>query len=811
MTVTQTELGTPALSCDAFQCNKIVVDDVVANATITARSNGWYLGTLQFCDRHYSLSTLPNPTLSNDTLKANAAAALAASNFTLANTIRTELRARGARDELPPASGSGGASTPTVFNEVGVFQPSTPYQAYDIGTYNGARVVLKTGITTGVAPVFISAANYWQMSSFQVLDAQSFGVSMDNNQATATNNQAFLQSVLDSANFLNANGVGALVKVPRGNGYFTGDLDVRSGVWVQGSGPMGTWMQLIDGANKNMFKPHTSTGAANPNAFFWQISDMTIDCKGTLQGTKITDGSITASSTTITSVARPWVDNEYVRGSGIPPETKIVPGTQAGAGPFTATMTAPAQQTIAAAGTFIMSLTLLSAIRCTMNPLTSAQTGDFAFDPSGRMCRLHIRNPLDYGILIEGRSSNLITNVKVSNSYGCAFKTSFDSRLEGVESDFAAWHGWVVAGSSQTCTGSKFFNGGQNKLTTAAAVNDGHGIHSDDGRGEISIAGVDCQQNSGSSIYIKNGTNWQVSGTSADAGYASAGGSALSTGYHVELDNTVGCNIMVAGKTQQTGRCYRIVNGSDKNTLILSHGLDGAGAVGAAASADTVNASNSIRVNGTVVAEPGTTSGVVMGVYVRKTVTTPTMILPMMSSLSATALATPTVNLLYAMRYTLPRAGMKVYWGCVRPTVLATAASVVRMGIYIPVDGSQNDVPTLLGELTALEANVPMDLTAGGGAANAVRQTTILAAPLTVPGLEFFGVICVQTNNTTLSLQAITGGAFGASGNNPVPVCAIQAGSGVSGALPATILTTNAAGPLTGFGTAPSFGVAVMD
>lgn len=686
-------------------------------------------------------------------------------------------------------------------NDRGIVANSTVYNPNDVVVVNGARVIIKTQVTSSGAG-FISGSNYTKVAPIGYLFVSDFsGWSADGNQATASANTAALQAAVTACNPTNTNGAGGTVVINRGTAYINATISIPSGVTIMGSGPFGTYLSLADGSNCTMLKPHTSTGSGDPNAFWGTIRDLTLDCRQASQGNVVTTASITNTSTTITNTSRAWVSGEIVVGTGILPGTTISAPT--GAGPFSATMSNAAQQTISGFTVYAGLSAAIYGIHLETNPLNTSQTGDFGFDPSWLIHHVHIRNSRDGGIISKGRSDTLCQYVKISHTWGAAFQSSFDCHYAHCIAEYPAWYGFRVSGSSCQYTGCKAYNSGQNKSTGATNPNLGNGWFSDFGITECAISGCDSQQTSGNAYHFKNANDVAIAGCNAkEPGFS--GGSGV--GYY--WDNSNYCVVQGTHRGIASSNALALVGGSDSNTFVITHSPSGAVTLGTNLAAGSTLASNAVTINGTVVNMPGLTSGVVMGTAVRTSTATHTMVLPFASSLG-TALNPPTLNVLYVMRYTVERQGMKAYWASCRPTVIASVASIARAGIYI--SGGGNAVATLLGEFTALESNVPFDLATTGGASNAVRQTTALATPLVIPGLEFYVAFVVQTATTSLQLQGVTGGTVGASGNNPVPAAAWQAASGVTGALPSTIFSVSPSAPPTSFGTAPAVGIGMLD
>lgn len=136
MSLTQTEIGNVALACDAQRCGEILVSTASqADVLATARAGRWYVGTsLHFCDRHAYLGALANPGASNNTLRSRYGVALAAGDASTMTTLRNELVARGAVDQVGPTTflrrrPSGGRGTFAFFGTDGSVVETQPHIA----------------------------------------------------------------------------------------------------------------------------------------------------------------------------------------------------------------------------------------------------------------------------------------------------------------------------------------------------------------------------------------------------------------------------------------------------------------------------------------------------------------------------------------------------------------------------------------------------------------------------------------------------------------------------------------------------------
>lgn len=652
-------------------------------------------------------------------------------------------------------------------------------------TYNPGQVVVYTGtpvlITKPVTATggFISASNYIRLGPIgSFVFASDFGFSADGLQTSAGANVTALNLALLLCNPTGANGVGGKVVLPRGNPFTNAVIDIPNGVHLEGQGTVATYWKLADGANCTMVRTHVSTGSGNPNAEYGSISNMTLDCNALLQGVAVTDAIIAATSTMITSATRPWVDNELVVGTGILPTTKIVAGTQAGSGPFTATMTTAAQQTISGFTVLAGFTAPIYGIHLKTNPPNTLQTGDFGFDKTDLVFNVHIRNARAAGLYSEGRSDLRAMGVKVSNCYGNSFVTSFDCHYTDCISEGPAWDGFVVAGSSCQFTNCKAYLSGQAKTVGATQNNNGRGFYSAGTYNEIALSSCDAQQCTGDSFrWVGMQGVTMVGCTSAQPGFAGGNGVGL------YLDNTKYSTFVgFINQGLVSTNALALVNGSDLNDIRMTHSPSGAVVVGSLLLAGSTLANNALVSNGLAINSPGITSATfAVGTNYGRVSATGAWYAPL-GSTAGTAIAPTVTNTAHLYPVTLPRAGMVVQEVSMR-VFTATASSVCRIGLYSS-DLTGNDVFNLLAEpTTGGGSNVPIDCSTTG------IKTVVLASPVTVTNNIVWVMVVTQTA-TVASVASYAGGLVGGSNNNPVPNTGFSV-SGVSGAMPATVMAAN--------------------
>lgn len=653
-------------------------------------------------------------------------------------------------------------------------------------TYNPGQVVVYTGtpvlITKPVTATggFISASNYIRLGPIgSFVFASDFGFSADGLQTSAGANVTALNLALLLCNPTGANGVGGKVIMPRGNCYTNAVIDLPGGVHIEGMGTMATYWSLADGSNCTMLRTHVSTGSGNGNAEYGSISNMTLDCRALSQGVAVTDASITNTSTTISSTTRPWVDNELVVGTGILPTTKIVAGTQAGAGPFTATMSLAAQQTISGYTVLAGFTAPIYGIHLKTNPLNTLQTGDFGFDPTVLVFNVHIRNARAAGLYSEGRSDLRAMGVKVSQCYGNSFVSSFDTHYTDCISEAAAWDGFVVAGSSCQFTNCKAYLSGQAKTVGATQNNNGRGFYSAGTYNEIALSSCDAQQCTGDSFrWVGMQGVTMVGCTSAQPSFAGGNGVGL------YLDNTKYSTFVgFINQGLVSTNALALVNGSDLNDIRMTHSPSGAVVVGSLLLAGSALLNNALVSNGLAINSPGITSAAfAVSTNYGRVSATGAWYAPF-GSTAGTAIAPTVLNTAHLYPITLPRAGMVVQEISIRVFTIGGAGAVIRVGLYSS-DLTGNDVFNLLAEpTTGGGANVPFDCTSTG------IKTIVLAAPATVVN-NIVWVMVVSQVATTASVASYAGGLVGGSNNNPIPNTGFSV-SGVSGAMPATVMAAN--------------------
>lgn len=686
-------------------------------------------------------------------------------------------------DTTMSASGTSKASTLVEFMRGGIGAGFTQRNLVaNFGVYNpgdivvltdGREVMIKTACTAG-STGFISAANFVLLMPQFYIFASAYGVVFDASQTSATANTAALQAAINAANPTFANGAGGIVILGKGQFYTNAFIQIQNGVTLAGNSTFGTYWSLADSSNCSMVGPHVSTGAGNANAFYWGLRDMSLDCRQAQQGAVISDVTMTATSTTITSAARNWINGEHVVGSGILPDTTIV----SGGGTLTGVLSQAAQQTLSSATVYCGVTTPMYGVHCNVNPLTSQQSGDWAFDPSGFISNVVVKNARDAGFANFGRSANVYLRCKTSVSLGCGFIGSFDSRYISCEADFPAWHGFDFRGSSQQITDCKSYNCGQVKTTAAAASNHAHG-YKVNFYTYIAISACDAQQTTGNGFHLEAGaTGISIAGcTAAVVGYTSTG--AIAVGFH--LDNAQGCTI-VASMSGITGiSAVRLIGGSDKNTIIVSHGGT---SLGLPVIAGSALLNNTVIINGTAIQIPGTVSSATLDSAYAKRYSIVTTNGSNHNIGMLTTQATAVLNRLELVPFFPERgANQTITQLTFRVGTGNVATAVLRQGIY-----SSNKTG---GNVFTLEQELPatVDCSATG-----TFHTTAFTTPITVDPAKMYWVGSVP-QVALAAFQTNMGDFLAGSTVNPTGGYCFTS-NGVSGALPATITFSTTTAPV---------------
>lgn len=688
-----------------------------------------------------------------------------------------------------------------VYNDRGVVANSTTYAKWDMVLLTtGLQVVaLQTFVSSSTGAVAVNGSdghpNYFTVQAYQIVPAYLTGVRPGNG---ASVNTLALAVAFSHANPTGALVVGRMVELPYGLiafGQSTADgtaaIHVPYGCGMYGQGRQGTYIQLANGANCSFIRLHTSTGSGNANAFFCHLYNFGMDCRGPQQGTQVNDVTLVAASSTITSPTFVWPDNYYVIGTGILPDTKIVAGSQTNGG-HDAVMTTVAQQSIASIAIVWAVGAQCFGILCRTNPLGSNQTGDWAFDPGHIIEGLYIKNCLMDAIRIEGRSAISVRNNFIEQCWSNGIVASFDTVVSDNNVGILGWHCIVLNGSSTECSNNKTYNSGNYIGGAGGQFNLAYGIVANGLQG-VTIGNNNAQECAGSSYKFIGCKSVKLDGLSERPGFMKVGTLGAVGAFHIELDNSYGCIINLTGvscgtdtgQTPSTARAYRLVNGSNSNSLTISHlGLN-AYAPGPAQSADTALLNNHVTVNGVAINAPGLVSSATVATaipkpYARTSTTGGNFYTP---GVQTTAVAA-TLNRAEFMPLALSdRAGQTITTLIMRVGGAGVATAVFRAGIYTS-DYSGADTWVLLGEL-------PSQFDASSSGVKTITFTTPLAVDLTL-----LNWTCIVPQVALGATFAGSAGPLVASGNSLGATAALANNVGFSGALPATVAWGTGAAPV---------------
>ena len=385
------------------------------------------------------------------------------------------------------------------FTDRGVLQPATDYARWDVVAYRGRKILVTAPLTSGAGIASdLDEASYIGLAGWgPTIPAYDYGFRADGSQASAAANVAALQAAADDAARLQA----ACVVLPAGFGFINATVDLGSRVSLRGAGQFSSTLQLADDANCHMIRTHTSTdGAADPNAAWCTISDLTLDGRGT---------------------------------------------AQTGPGPY-------------------------HGLMLVTNPLSTAAPADLAHDPSHLVQNVHVRNCLDDGIHIEGRSDVRLIGCKVSHAGGDSYRLSWDTHAVECISEKPAKAGFRIAGSSTRLTGCKSYLAGQGSQGAArpSVPAQGHGyVVEGAGIGEITLAACDAQQTAGHGFLLDGVEAVTLAGVTVAE--ASFGQGTTYAGF--VLDGASRCVITATSRHNSGVHAVHLTGGADRNTVTVGH------------------------------------------------------------------------------------------------------------------------------------------------------------------------------------------------------------------------------------------------
>lgn len=654
-----------------------------------------------------------------------------------------------------------------------------PLTSYNPGDY----VQLLDGkIVEIIIPVSSSAASVIGSANYVLVVPQFFiiasGLLYDSNPASAPTNTPALQAYLNAANPTGANAAGGRIVLSRGGFYTNAKISIPNGVTLEGNTTFGTYWSLANASNCSIVGPYVSTGSGNPNAFYWGLRDLSLDCRQSSQGRVTSTLSMTATSTTVTDTTNNFVNGEFLTGSGILPGTTVV----SGGGTTSAVMSLPAQQTLTNATVYGGVTTQMFGVHCTINPLNSQQSGDWGFDPSGLIYNVVVKNSRDGGFANFGRSANVYFRCKTSVSLGIGFIGSFDSRYNSCESDFSAWHGWDYRGSSEQISNCKSYNSGQVKTTVAAASNQAHGylFNGFAGFGGIAITGCDAQQNTADAYHLITCTGVAIAGcTASNVGFTSA----VTTNVGVYMDGCDNCTYIGTVHAQPSNHCYSLVNGATANTIITGYAGTSKGSAAAPGSSDTGNV---VVVGGVALNFPGLLSSASLDTAYPRLYSIATSGGSLFNlGTTGGANVAAVLNRMELVPFFPERGAAQTITALsFRTGTSSVATAVLRQGVYTS-DKAGGNVFTL----DAASENVVAADTLN------VTHTTALGSPIVVDPTKLYWIASVpqvalgsfQTGYNGL----LAGSTFGGQGGG---YAYIQ--NSVSGALPATITWSTSTAPI---------------
>ncbi|WP_067483796.1 carbohydrate-binding protein [Actinomadura hibisca] len=205
------------------------------------------------------------------------------------------------------------------------------------------------------------------------------------------------------------------------------------------------------------------------------------------------------------------------------------------------------------------------------NPLTTAASSDQAHDPSHLISAVHVRNTLDDGIRIEGRSDIRLIGCKVSHAGGDAFRLSFDTHAIGCVAEKPARAGFRVTGSATQLVSCKSYLAGQGAQGAARppVPAEGHGyVIEGNGIGEVALAGCDAQQVSGHGFYLGPGVEAvTLAGvTVAESSFGQGGAYAA-----IALAGASRCVITATSRHNTGVPAVSLTGGADRNSIDIGH------------------------------------------------------------------------------------------------------------------------------------------------------------------------------------------------------------------------------------------------
>jgi|GEM_PF-2592581 len=227
------------------------------------------------------------------------------------------------------------------------------------------------------------------------------------------------------------------------------------------------------------------------------------------------------------------------------------------------------------------------------NPVGSAGSDSY-FDPTHIISNVRVSNTKSDGIHLNGRSDTRIVSSKVAFCDGIGYRSTFDTAFIGCIAEANGLQGFFTASGSVYLISCKSYGNG--------TITAGSGIGFDvESPSATTVTGCQSQNNQAQGFLLKNTAGIILSGCVCDSNNMANGGYA-----GITLDNTKSCIVeaICCQGTQggvQVGHqtnALQLINGSDKNTVTITHSAVSPATIGAALTADTTALNNLITING---------------------------------------------------------------------------------------------------------------------------------------------------------------------------------------------------------------------
>ncbi len=178
-------------------------------------------------------------------------------------------------------AGHVGSNSMRPYNDRGVVATSTTYNAWDMVVYNGRRVLMTAGASTGSSSTFISASKFISLDAIHKFNAYDYGYRADGVQGTASANVSAIQRAINDAFAAG----GGCVLLPYGLGYVNATIELKDRVWLEGPSMFGAILALADNSNCHIIQNHISTnGTTDKNAQYVGVLNINLDGRKQAQG-----------------------------------------------------------------------------------------------------------------------------------------------------------------------------------------------------------------------------------------------------------------------------------------------------------------------------------------------------------------------------------------------------------------------------------------------------------------------------------------------------------------------------------------------